>query len=105
MTVQVKVDQIEIRSFKQDEDAGGVYDATVVFHVLSDLGSHEFRVPVNGAPTLDDAVNNARRIFKDWAENSAADVKRLTTWGLLELHTPLIPPTRLLSIFFTRNLA
>ncbi len=67
MPMQVKVDQIEIRSFKQDEDAGGVYDATVVFHVASDLGTHELRVPVNGAPTLDDAVTNARRILKAWA--------------------------------------
>ncbi len=38
---QVKVDLIEVGSFKQEEDRAPVYDVTVVLHVTSDFGKFQ----------------------------------------------------------------
>ena len=56
MVQQVKVDLIEVGSFRQEEREPPVYDVTVVLHVTSDFGRHEFRIPVRDASTLDNAV-------------------------------------------------
>ncbi len=68
MVSQVKVDLIEVCSFTQEEDRAPVYDVTVVLHVTSDFGRHEFRIPVNGASTLDNAVSRARDLLAQWAK-------------------------------------
>jgi len=66
MVSQVKVDLIEVGSFRQEEDQAPVYNVTVVLHVTSDFGRHEFRIPVNGASTLDNAVSRARELLAQW---------------------------------------
>ncbi len=68
MVSQVKVDLIEVGSFKQEEGHGSVYNVTVVLHVTSDFGRQEFRIPVNGASSLDDAVSSARDLLAQWAK-------------------------------------
>jgi len=68
MVSQVKVDMIEVNSFRQEGREPGVYDVTVVLHVTSDFGRHEFRVPVNGASTLNNAVSRARDLLAQWAK-------------------------------------
>ena len=68
MAPQVKVDLIEVGSFRQEEDELPVYNVTVVLHVTSDFGRHEFRIPVNGASTLDNAVCRARELLAQWAK-------------------------------------
>ena len=66
MVPQVKVDLIEVGSFRQEEDEIPVYNLTIVLHVTSDFGRHEFRIPVNGASTLDNAVSRARELLAQW---------------------------------------
>jgi hypothetical protein len=68
MVLQVKVDMIEVHSFRQEENEPPVYDVTVVLHVTSDFGRHEFRIPVNGASTLENAVSSARDLLAQWAK-------------------------------------
>ena len=68
MVSQVKVDLIEVGSFRQEEDQAPVYNVTVVLHVTSDFGRHEFRIPVSGASTLDNAVYSARDLLAQWAK-------------------------------------
>jgi len=68
MVSQVKVDLIEVGSFRQEEDQAPVYNVTVVLHVTSDFGRHEFRIPVNGASTLDNVVSRARDLLAQWAK-------------------------------------
>ena len=75
MVSQVKVDLIEVRSFKQEEDEPPVYNVTVVLHVTSDFGRHEFRIPVNGASTLDNAVSRARDLLAQWAKDLTQSAK------------------------------
>jgi len=76
MVPQVKVDMIEVGSFRQGEGEAAVYNVTVVLHVTSDFGRHEFRIPVNGASTLDNAVSNARDLLAEWAKGLMQSVNR-----------------------------
>jgi len=69
MVSQVKVDLIEVGSFKQEEDEPAVYNVTVVLHVTSDFGRHEFRIPVRDASTLDNAVSSAKELLAQWAKD------------------------------------
>ena len=68
MVSQVKVNLIEVGSFRQELREPPVYDVTVVLHVTSDFGRHEFRIPVRGASTLDNAVSSARDLLAQWAK-------------------------------------
>ena len=75
MVSQVKVDMIEVHSFRQEGREPPVYDVTVVLHVTSDFGRHEFRVPVNGASTLDNGVSRARDLLAQWAKELTRSAK------------------------------
>ena len=76
MVSQVKVDLIEVGSFRQEEREPPVYDVTVVLHVTSDFGRHEFRIPANGASTLDNAVSRARDLLAQWAKELMQSANR-----------------------------
>lgn len=76
MVSQVKVDLIEVGSFSQEEGEPAVYNVTVVLHVTSDFGRHEFRIPVNGASTLDNAVSRARDLLAQWAKDLMQSANR-----------------------------
>ena len=76
MVSQVKVDMIEVHSFRQEEREPPVYDVTVVLHVTSDFGRHEFRIPVRDASTLDNAVSSARELLAQWAKDLMQSANR-----------------------------
>ena len=76
MLSQVKVDLIEVGSFKQEERSAPVYNVTVVLHVTSDFGKHEFRIPVKGASSLDNAVSSARDLLAGWAKELTQSAHR-----------------------------
>ena len=76
MVSQVKVEMIEVHSFRQEEREPTVYDVTVVLHVTSDFGRHEFRIPVKGASTLDDAVSRAQDFLAQWAKELTQSANR-----------------------------
>jgi len=76
MLSQVKVDLIEVGSFEQEEGCAPVYNVTVVLHVTSDFGKHEFRIPVKGASSLDNAVSSARGLLAGWARELTQSADR-----------------------------
>ena len=76
MLSQVKVDIIEVGSFKQEERSDPVYNVTHILYVTSDFGKHEFRIPVKSASSLDNAVSSARIFLAGWAKELTQSAHR-----------------------------